>query len=99
MTERITLAEVRKVATLARLSLTDEELDRTRGQLDGILDWMATLNELDTTGVEPTYHAVAMVTPLREDVPGATLRPEEVLRAAAKSEAGAFAVPKVLEGE
>jgi aspartyl-tRNA(Asn)/glutamyl-tRNA(Gln) amidotransferase subunit C len=99
MSERISLAEVRKVASLARLSLSDEELERMRGELDGILDWMAALSALDTSGVEPTYHAVEMVTPLREDVETAALRHVEALRAAPKSEAGAFAVPKVMEGE
>ncbi len=99
MSERISLAEVRKVAALSRLSLSDQELERMRGELDGILDWMAALSALDTTGVEPTYHAVEMVTPLREDVVTAPLRHAEALRAAAKTEAGAFAVPKVMEGE
>lgn len=99
MTERISLAEVRKVASLARLSLSDAELERMRGELDGILDWMTALSALDTSGVEPTYHAVEMVTPLREDVERPSLRHVEALRAAARSEAGAFAVPKVMEGE
>jgi aspartyl-tRNA(Asn)/glutamyl-tRNA(Gln) amidotransferase subunit C len=99
MTERISLTEVRKVASLARLSLSDAELERMRGELDGILDWMTALSALDTSGVEPTYHAVEMVTPLREDVEQPSLRHAEALRAAARTEAGAFAVPKVMEGE
>lgn len=99
MSERITLAEVKKVAGLARLALSDEELERMRGDLDGILDWMATLARLDTAGVEPTFHAVEMITPLREDVVVPGLRHVEALRAAARSDAGAFAVPKVMEGE
>lgn len=99
MSERISLAEVRKVAGLARLALSDEELEKMRGDLDGILDWMAALAKLDTSGVEPTFHAVEMVTPLRQDVVTPGLRHAEALRAAARSDAGAFAVPKVMEGE
>lgn len=99
MSERISLDEVRKVAKLARLALSDEELERMRGDLDGILDWMATLAKLDTSGVEPTFHAVEMVSALREDVPAEGLRHHEALRAAARSDQGGFAVPKVMEGE
>lgn len=99
MTERISLQEVRKVASLARLSLSDDALETMRNQLDGILDWMTALNALDTTGIEPTYHAVEMAASLREDVVRPGLRREEALRGSAKSEAGAFAVPKVMEGE
>lgn len=99
MTERISLQEVRKVANLARLSLSDDALETMRNELDGILDWMTALSALDTTGIEPTYHAVAMAASLREDVVRPGLRREEALRGAAKSEAGAFAVPKVMEGE
>jgi aspartyl-tRNA(Asn)/glutamyl-tRNA(Gln) amidotransferase subunit C len=99
MSERISLDEVRKVAMLARLALSEDELERMRGDLDGILDWMAALAKLDTTGVEPTFHAVEMVTPLRDDEPTAGLRNIEALRAAARSDQGGFAVPKVKEGE
>lgn len=99
MSQRIDLDEVRRVASLARLALEEEELRTMQAQLGSILDSMAALAKLDTEGVPPTQHAIEMVCPLREDVPHVTLRREEVLRAAARSEAGAFAVPKVMEGE
>ena len=99
MSERISLDEVRKVAQLARLALSEDELERMRGDLDGILDWMAALAKLDTAGVEPTFHAVEMTTPLRDDEPTGGLRRVEALRAAARSDQGGFAVPKVKEGE
>ncbi|MDQ3031930.1 MAG: Asp-tRNA(Asn)/Glu-tRNA(Gln) amidotransferase subunit GatC [Myxococcota bacterium] len=99
MAERIGKAEVRHVAKLAHLSLSDEETETMRAQLDSILDSMATLAKLDTAGVPPTQHAIDMICPLREDVPRPSLRREEVLRAAARTDAGAFAVPKVMEGE
>ncbi|MBN8615255.1 MAG: Asp-tRNA(Asn)/Glu-tRNA(Gln) amidotransferase subunit GatC [Deltaproteobacteria bacterium] len=99
MSERISLDEVRKVAKLARLSLSEEELERMRGDLDGILDWMTALSKLDTNGVEPTFHAVEMAAALRDDVVVDGLRRSEALRAAARSDQGGFAVPKVKEGE
>ncbi len=98
MTARISLPEVEHVARLARLAITRDEAERMRAELDGILDWMKSLEKLDTTGVAPTTHSIPMVTPLRDDVPQPSLRRDEVLRAAPKTEAGAFAVPKVLEG-
>ena len=98
MTARISLKEVEHVARLARLAITGDEAERLRTELDGILDWMKSLEKLDTTGVPPTTHSIPMVTPLREDVPVASLRREEVMHAAPKTEAFAFAVPKVLEG-
>ena len=99
MSERISLDEVRRIANLARLGIRDEEASAMRSQLDSILDYMATLEKLDVSEVEPTYHAIEMVAALREDVPGRTLAREEVLRMAPRSEAGGFAVPKVMEGE
>ncbi|WP_053236134.1 Asp-tRNA(Asn)/Glu-tRNA(Gln) amidotransferase subunit GatC [Sandaracinus amylolyticus] len=99
MTQRIGLEEVRHVAALARLALDENEVRTMQAQLDSILDSMATLAKLDTEGVPPTQHALDMVCPLREDLPRASLRRDEALRAAARSEAGAFAVPKVMEGE
>lgn len=99
MAERIGTAEVRHVAKLAHLALSDEETETMRAQLDSILDSMANLAKLDTAGVPPTQHAIEMVCPLRDDSPRASLRREEVLRAAARTDAGAFAVPKVMEGE
>lgn len=97
--ERISLDEVKKVAKLARLRLQDDELTRMRGELDAILDSMSALGKLDVEGVPPTFLVLESGTPLRPDVPRDGLRRAEVLRAAAASEAGAFAVPKVMEGE
>jgi aspartyl-tRNA(Asn)/glutamyl-tRNA(Gln) amidotransferase subunit C len=99
MAARITKDDVRKIARLSRLALSDAELDRMEAELGSILGSMATLEKLDVTGVPPTFHAVEMHTPLRDDevVPG--LRQREALAAAARSEAGAFSVPKVMEGE
>ena len=96
---RITREEVERVATLARLSLSGDEVSRMTSQLDAILEYVELLRAVDTTGVEPTSHAVPIRTPLREDraVPG--LPPELASANAPEREDSAFVVPPVLEGE
>jgi aspartyl-tRNA(Asn)/glutamyl-tRNA(Gln) amidotransferase subunit C len=96
---KITIDEVRHVAKLARLTLDEPSLETMRDQLSGILDYVAALDELDVSGVLPTSHAIEMTCPLREDVVRDSLSRAEILRSAPKSEAGGFAVPKVMEGE
>jgi aspartyl-tRNA(Asn)/glutamyl-tRNA(Gln) amidotransferase subunit C len=95
---KITLAEVRHVAGLARLALPEDELVRMQATLDGILGYMTELSALDLEGVEPTVQAVPMQAPLREDVVRPSLPRDEALAAAPASEAGGFAVPQVMEG-
>lgn len=94
---RITLEQVRHVAHLARLELTEEELSAHRAQLDDILGYMEELDSLDVSGVEPTYHAVPMDAPLREDRVEASLPHDEALACAPSVEDDGFAVPRVLE--
>ena len=94
---KLTEAEVRHVATLARLALSDEEIATMRSELDAILRYMDELSALDVDDVEPTFHAVPMEAPLREDLPVPSLTRDEALAGAPKSEDGAFAVPKVLD--
>lgn len=95
----ITKDDVRRIARLSRLRLSEAEVDRMEIELGSILGSMATLEKLDVSGVPPTFHAVEMATPLRDDVVVPGLRREEALAAAARTEAGAFCVPKVMEGE
>jgi aspartyl-tRNA(Asn)/glutamyl-tRNA(Gln) amidotransferase subunit C len=99
MAARITKDEVRKVARLARLALSDAEVETMERELGSILGSMESLGRLDVAGVQPTFHAIEMATPLRDDVVVPGLRRSEALGAAAKTEAGAFSVPKVMEGE
>lgn len=99
MTTRISEKEVEHVARLARLSLGPDDVVKMQGELEAILGFMATLEKLDTNGVPPTTHSIAMSVSLRADEPAPSLARSEVLAAAAKSEAGAFAVPKVMDGE
>ena len=64
---RITTEEVRELAVLSRLALSEEEIARMTGDLDAILDYVDAMRELDTTGVEPMTHAVPFDCPTRPD--------------------------------
>ena len=89
----ISRAEVVHVARLARLALTEEELDRFAGQLDAILEAVGKVAELDLSGVEPTLHPLALANVWAEDEPRPCLSAEEALVNAPEAEDGAFRVP------
>jgi aspartyl-tRNA(Asn)/glutamyl-tRNA(Gln) amidotransferase subunit C len=89
--------EIEHVALLARLDLTEEEIERFTGQLNSILEHFNQLNELDTTGIEPTSHAVPLGNVLREDAVTPSLSPEEVLANAPETGDTCFRVPRVVE--
>jgi aspartyl-tRNA(Asn)/glutamyl-tRNA(Gln) amidotransferase subunit C len=93
---RITTEEVTKVAKLARLRLTDEELTRFTGQLADVLEHAADLDLLDLEGVEPMAQPIPLTNVFRKDVPGPTLDRDEVLAVAPAAEDGLFRVPPVL---
>ena len=97
---KLKLDEVRKVADLANLALSDDEIQRMARDLDDILTHIDKLNELDTTNVEPMaqvlYEAEETAT-LREDRERPTLSNADALANAATSGAGYFKVPKVIE--
>lgn len=95
---RITEKEVRYVAGLANLTLDDAEVARFRADLDGILEHMDKLNEVDTAGVEPmTQVLFEQAAGLREDVIEAPLGNEAALANAPQRGPGYFKVPKVVE--
>lgn len=96
---RITDAEVHYIADLARLELSDEETRAMTRDLDQILDYVATLETLDTAGIEPTAHAIPLPTPTRADEPQPGIDPELALGNAPDRDRSAFVVPKVIEGE
>ena len=85
--------EVVHVARLARLALTEEELDRFAGQLDAILEAVGKVAELDLSDVEPTLHPLALSNVWAEDEPRPCLSVDEALANAPEAEDGAFRVP------
>ena len=97
MPERISRSDVAHVAGLARLRLTDDELERFTEQLGVILDHAAQVAALDTAGVEPTAHPLPLVNVLRDDDVRPSLDPAEVLAMAPATEDGRFRVPRILE--
>ncbi len=96
MSERISAAEVAKVARLARLDLSADELDRTTHQLAGMLDHFADIDALDLAGVEPMTQPYPLRNVLRDDVEGTSLDRDEVLAAAPAAENGRFRVPPII---
>ncbi|MFZ5816042.1 MAG: Asp-tRNA(Asn)/Glu-tRNA(Gln) amidotransferase subunit GatC [Bacillota bacterium] len=94
----LTRSQVEHVARLARLSLTEAEMETYTEQLSRILEHVESLNRLDTADVPPTYHAVALQNVLREDKPHVSLDRAKVLDQAPQTEAGCFKVPKITEG-
>ena len=97
---KLTEAQVRYVADLANLNLTDAEVKRFQADLDGILEHIDKLNEIDTSGVEPMaqvlYDAEETAT-LRADVPVPPLGNRDALANTPQPGAGYFKVPKVIE--
>lgn len=99
MAERITREQVAKVAGLANLRLTDDELDVFTRQLGDILDHARDVGSLQLDDVEPTAHPVGLVNVLRPDVVVPGIDREEVLGAAPAVEDGRFKVPAILGDE
>jgi aspartyl-tRNA(Asn)/glutamyl-tRNA(Gln) amidotransferase subunit C len=97
---KITEDEVRHVAGLANLRLTEAEVGRLRADLDGILEHIDRLNEIDTEGVEPMAQVLRDEggdSTLRDDVPVAPLGTEAAVASAPRHGAGYFKVPLVIE--
>jgi aspartyl-tRNA(Asn)/glutamyl-tRNA(Gln) amidotransferase subunit C len=92
-------SDVEHVAFLARLRLTDPELDQLLGQLNHILDQYAKLAELDTSGIAPTAQTIELENILREDVAGPSLTVEQVVGNAATTEGDFIVVPPILGGD
>ncbi len=94
---KITKKEVEYVAQLARLELTPQDTEKFTGQLDEILGYFDKLNQLDTSGIEPTSHAVPMDNAFREDVVKPSMDHQTALDNAPSKEDGFFKVPKIIE--
>ncbi|OIJ13654.1 asparaginyl/glutamyl-tRNA amidotransferase subunit C [Anaerobacillus alkalidiazotrophicus] len=94
---RITKDQVKHVAHLARLSVTEEEVEQFTEQLDKIISFAEQLNELNTEGIEPTTHVLDIKNVLREDVVKESLKNEEVLKNAPDEQDGQVKVPSIME--
>lgn len=96
MRRRITTDDVAHVARLARLRLSDEELETFTGQLAAVLDHARDVESLDTAGVPPTAHPLPLVNVLRDDSPRPGCDREEILAQAPEVEDNRFRVPRIL---
>ena len=93
---KVDIAEVEHVALLARLQLSAAEKEVFTGQLNAILEYVEKLNELDTTGIEATYHVVPHQNVMRQDGVTESLAPEVSLENAPDQAQGCFRVPKII---
>lgn len=96
MSNPIDPAEVRRIAHLARLKLSDDECVALGEQLAKILDYVAILDDVNTDGVEPTAHALPVRNVFRDDVPAESLPRQQALANAPAIDGPFFTVPKVL---
>ncbi len=94
---KISGSDVEHIARLARLGLKADERDVYGAQLNGILDYVDKLNELETSGIEPTSHVIPIRNVFRDDVPGTSLPREEALKNAPQVTDGFYRVPKIIE--
>ncbi len=93
----ISAGEVRHVAELARMALSDHEVEELSAQLSRILDHMETLRELPTDDVEPTAHVLPIRNVWRQDTVGESLPPDAALANAPERRGNYFLVPKIVE--
>lgn len=98
MSAKLTRADVLKVANLARLKLSEVEIDDCTEKLGKILDYVDSLSEVNTDNVEPLVHAVELSNVFRDDVVTPSLPQQAALANAPKSDGRFFLVPQILEG-
>jgi aspartyl-tRNA(Asn)/glutamyl-tRNA(Gln) amidotransferase subunit C len=94
---KLSREEVLHIARLARLGLTEDEIDRFREQLSNILENFEVLQQLDTTGIPPTAQSIALQNVMMVDEVAPSLPPSQVLANAPRKEEGFFRVRAVLE--
>jgi len=95
----IDIEQVRKVANLARLELSEDEQQQFTGQLNGILEYVQQLNELETDGVAPTTRAIEVSNITRPDEVEVFAEREAILESAPDREEDFFRVPKIMSGD
>lgn len=94
---KITYNEVMHVASLARLDLNEDDVEMFAGQIGKILEYVDTLDNVNTDGVEPATHAVSLSNAFRNDDQKEHANREAALSNAPEQEDGAFIVPKIIE--
>ncbi len=99
MTQKLSTDDVRAIAELAKLNLSDEEVSMYAEQLSDILGYFQRLQELDTSHIEPTASVLPLQSVMRDDVPVAALPIDRVLANAPDAEAEQFRVKPVLDNE
>ncbi len=97
MAKKIDQAQVRKVAKLSRLELTEAEVEEFTGQLSAILDYVEKMNELDTDNIEPLAHCLPISNVFRQDRVKESLGTEKTLGNAPQRDGEFFKVPKILD--
>jgi len=95
----LTIEEVKKIATLSQLNLSEVEVAKFQGQLSEVLNYVEVLNELDTEHVEPTSQVTGLENVTREDEVKSSLEVEEVLSGAAKTEKEMFVTQAVFQNK
>lgn len=93
---KISKEEVLHVAHLARLNLTENELEKMTGQLDNILSYFDKLAELDTSNIEPTSHAFQLSNAFREDTVKESLPQDKALENGPQQDGQSFQVPRII---
>lgn len=92
----ITKDEVEHIGWLSRISLTEEDAAEYASELSMVLDYFGQLDEVDTSGVDPTYHVADVMNVFREDESVSSLPQDEVLRNPAESKEGYIKAPKIM---
>ncbi|MDX2317463.1 MAG: Asp-tRNA(Asn)/Glu-tRNA(Gln) amidotransferase subunit GatC [Hyphomicrobiaceae bacterium] len=90
-------ATVHRIASLARLAITEEEAEQLEKELSGIFDWVAQLDELDTSAVEPMTRVADMTMRLRKDEVTDGFYADDIVKNAPKVDDHYFVVPKIIE--
>ncbi|HYA12458.1 MAG TPA: Asp-tRNA(Asn)/Glu-tRNA(Gln) amidotransferase subunit GatC [Thermodesulfovibrionales bacterium] len=94
---RISKEEIEHIASLARLSLSEEEKELFGSQLSSILDYMEKLNELNTKDIEPTSHILPLSNVMHDDIPRPSIPREDALLNAPDHTDKFYRVPKIIE--
>lgn len=94
---KITTENVKHIAGLSRLSISDNEIEIFRGQLNSIIEYVEKLNNLDTSNIEPTSHVIPLNNFMRDDIPAVSLPVEDALKNAPDSTEKFYRVPKIIE--